>query len=263
MHQVHILCPLYDKSTNENETEKYIIYNVSKVEYETCRITNPNPRIIAICDKPYTINLVTISFRPFTPQPGGLEFKPGKDYYFISTSTDGDMHRRIGGRCQSHHTKVIFKVFGGDTEAQKTTTPKTTTSTTPEPRKRAPPHIDWESPGNAWRNHHNDEPYGDHRQSSDVSPPQYGNRINQAHSSTQRPVFVNSNNNGYGSSGTSGFTVNKPTKKTNDYDTRQNEVIKTEELTYNNNSSSISHCISHSMVFFSLIIAVLSQVLKK
>jgi len=81
--QVHIICPLYDSNANENETEKYIIYNVSKVEYETCRITNPNPRIIAICDKPYSVNLVTISFRPFTPQPGGLEFKPGKDYYFI------------------------------------------------------------------------------------------------------------------------------------------------------------------------------------
>jgi ephrin-B len=81
--QVHIICPYYEPGTNENETEKYIIYNVSKVEYETCRITNPNPRIIAICDKPFTTTLVTISFRPFTPQPGGLEFKPGNDYYFI------------------------------------------------------------------------------------------------------------------------------------------------------------------------------------
>lgn len=81
--QVHIICPYYEPGTNENETEKYIIYNVSKVEYETCRITNPNPRIIAICDKPFNTTLVTISFRPFTPQPGGLEFKPGNDYYFI------------------------------------------------------------------------------------------------------------------------------------------------------------------------------------
>ena len=80
---VHIICPYYEAGTNENETERYIIYNVSKVEYETCRITNPNPRIIAICDKPFTLTLVTISFRPFTPQPGGLEFKPGNDYYFI------------------------------------------------------------------------------------------------------------------------------------------------------------------------------------
>lgn len=85
--QVHIICPYYEPGTNENETEKYIIYNVSKVEYETCRITNPNPRIIAICDKPFNTTLVTISFRPFTPQPGGLEFKPGNDYYFICKYT--------------------------------------------------------------------------------------------------------------------------------------------------------------------------------
>lgn len=81
--QVHIICPVYEPGTFDNETEKYIIYNVSKVEYETCRITNANPRIIAICDKPQKLMYFTITFRPFTPQPGGLEFLPGNDYYFI------------------------------------------------------------------------------------------------------------------------------------------------------------------------------------
>lgn len=80
---MHIICPVYEPGTFDNETEKYIIYNVSKVEYETCRITNANPRIIAICDKPQKLMYFTITFRPFTPQPGGLEFLPGNDYYFI------------------------------------------------------------------------------------------------------------------------------------------------------------------------------------
>jgi len=80
---VHIICPVYEPGTFENETEKYIIYNVSKVEYETCRITNADPRVIAICDKPQKLMFFTITFRPFTPQPGGLEFLPGNDYYFI------------------------------------------------------------------------------------------------------------------------------------------------------------------------------------
>jgi hypothetical protein len=133
--------------------------------------------------------------------------------YHPATSSKDDIHRRIGGLCQSHHTKVIFKVFGGDTEAQKTTT-TSTTSSTQQPRTRAPPRIDWESPGNAWRNHHNDEPYGDHRQTAEIQPPQYGNRINHAHPSTQRPLFVS---NGGGGAGTSGFTVNKPTKKTSEF----------------------------------------------
>lgn len=69
--------------TYDEDAEKYIIYNVTREEYETCRITNPDPKIIAICDKPYKLMYFTITFRPFTPQPGGLEFQPGKDYYFI------------------------------------------------------------------------------------------------------------------------------------------------------------------------------------
>jgi ephrin-B len=83
--QVNIICPVYTPGTHEDDAEKYIIYNVSKEEYDTCRITNPNPRIIAVCDKPYKLMYFTITFRSFTPQPGGLEFRPGQDYYFICT----------------------------------------------------------------------------------------------------------------------------------------------------------------------------------
>ena len=109
--QVNIICPTYTEGTNE-EAETYIIYNVSKEEYDSCRITNSNPRIIAICDKPHQLKYFTITFRSFTPQPGGLEFKPGQDYYFISTSTGKreGLDRRLGGRCSTHHMKVIFKV---------------------------------------------------------------------------------------------------------------------------------------------------------
>ncbi|KAF6216348.1 hypothetical protein GE061_000689 [Apolygus lucorum] len=108
--QVNIICPTYTPGTHEEDAEKYIIYNVSKEEYDSCRITNPNPRIIAICDKPYKLMYFTITFRSFTPQPGGLEFQPGQDYYFISTSSKEDLHRRIGGRCSTNNMKVVFKV---------------------------------------------------------------------------------------------------------------------------------------------------------
>lgn len=109
--QVNLICPVYMPETKEDEMEKYIIYNVSKDEFDTCRITNPNPRIIAVCDKPFKLMYFTITFRPFTPQPGGLEFTPGKDYYFISTSTADDLHRRIGGKCTTHNMKIVFKVW--------------------------------------------------------------------------------------------------------------------------------------------------------
>lgn len=130
--QVNIICPVYTPGTYDEDAEKYIIYNVSKEEYETCRITDPNPRIIAICDKPYKLMYFTITFRPFTPQPGGLEFLPGKDYYFISTSSKEDLHRRIGGRCSTHNMKIVFKVCCKQEETtQKNSSVKAqTTSTT-------------------------------------------------------------------------------------------------------------------------------------
>uniref|UniRef100_A0A6M2DZU3 Putative ephrin ligand for eph receptor tyrosine kinase n=1 Tax=Xenopsylla cheopis TaxID=163159 RepID=A0A6M2DZU3_XENCH len=115
--QVNIICPLYSPGQFDEYAEKYIIYNVSKEEYDTCRITNPNPRIIAICDKPHELKYFTITFRPFTPLPGGLEFLAGNDYYFISTSSKDDLHRRIGGRCSSHNMKMVFKVCCSTTSA--------------------------------------------------------------------------------------------------------------------------------------------------
>ncbi|XP_069960978.1 ephrin-B1 isoform X2 [Cherax quadricarinatus] len=97
-------------SAGNKNLKSHNVVNVSKEEYDTCRITNPSPRVIAVCDKPYKLMYFTITFRSFTPQPGGLEFRPGQDYYFISTSSKDDLHRRIGGRCSTHHMKVVFKV---------------------------------------------------------------------------------------------------------------------------------------------------------
>ncbi|XP_068232815.1 ephrin-B2 [Palaemon carinicauda] len=136
--QVNIICPVYDGDTSEELMEKYIIYNVSKEEYDTCRITNSSPRVIAVCDKPQRVVYFTITFRSFTPQPGGLEFIPGQDYYFISTSSKEDLHRRIGGRCSSHHMKVIFKICcGPESEIPKEADSYDHDSMTPEESSRA------------------------------------------------------------------------------------------------------------------------------
>lgn len=104
---------------------------MSKEEYDSCSITSSNPRIIAVCDKPHQAMYFTITFRSFTPQPGGLEFKPGQDYYFITTSTgrpDG-LHRRFGGRCASRHMKVTFKVCCKDGHGQSDNSDSIVTST--------------------------------------------------------------------------------------------------------------------------------------
>ena len=108
--QANIICPRYRRGTRLADIENYIIYNVSRDEYENCRIVNPKPRIIAVCDKPHQLIYFTITFRSFTPTPGGLEFEPGVDYFFISTSSRSDLYRQVGGRCTSHNMKLVFKV---------------------------------------------------------------------------------------------------------------------------------------------------------
>jgi hypothetical protein len=61
--QANIICPLYRKGTRAADVEKYIIYNVSREEFENCQITTSNPRVIAICDKPHELIYFTITFR--------------------------------------------------------------------------------------------------------------------------------------------------------------------------------------------------------
>ena len=58
-----------------------------------------------------------ISFhRTFTPSPGAMEFRPGQDYFFISTSDPENLHQKSGGRCSSHNMKVLFKTAERKTE---------------------------------------------------------------------------------------------------------------------------------------------------
>ena len=101
--QVNIICPF-------NSQEKHVIYSVSKEEFDSCRVSNPRPKIVAMCDKPQSFKYFTITFRSFSPSPGGLEFKPGQNYYFVSTSNSKDIHRRVGGYCQNNNMKMVFKV---------------------------------------------------------------------------------------------------------------------------------------------------------
>ena len=114
--QVNIICPVYKEG---EEQEQHIIYSVEKEEFEHCRVTSPRPRIVAICNRPRTFMYFTLTFRSFTPTPGGLEFRPGQDYYFVSTSSRLDIHRRVGGYCSSHNMRMIFRVAEREEEEEK------------------------------------------------------------------------------------------------------------------------------------------------
>jgi len=136
---------------------------------------------------------------------------------FPATSSKDDLHRRIGGRCSTNNTKVIFKVFGGNNSEQQKVAKTTTTTDTPPsiPERERPPQVDWQTPGNAWRNHHNDQAHSDNNESNDH---QSGIIITQNRNSpsTQRPIFINSQPN-VNINTMSGNSINKPTKKTSKF----------------------------------------------
>ena len=89
--------------------ERHIIYNVSKLEFESCRILEPSHwQVVGFCNgKEYRF---TKTFREFSPIPRGLEFKPGHNYYFVSTSTKTNIHNKNFGYCASHNMKVTMKI---------------------------------------------------------------------------------------------------------------------------------------------------------
>jgi len=147
----------------------------------------------------------------------------------LATSSQDDLHRRIGGRCSSSNTKVIFKVFGGNDSAKTTTEPPTfynNNSNNNNDPARLPPRVEW--PINGWKNHHND----DASRSSDSTniendnfyKPNESFNNNKNHNtgfgfpSTQRPFFINRDNSNVNSNanGGGGNSINKPTKKTSE-----------------------------------------------
>jgi len=113
---INIVCPKYDKNTEDESMERHVIYNVNKEEYDTCRILSDSPRIIGFCTEPTRERLFTISFRSFSPKPNSIEFQRGKSYYFISTSSPGNLRTRQGGYCVHNNMKVVFKVADKSSE---------------------------------------------------------------------------------------------------------------------------------------------------
>lgn len=91
-------------------TEQYVIYNVTKEEYHSCQLRTPEgAKIVAVCNTPYTPKFYTLSFRTFSPIPGGLEFRPGQNYYFIATNY---LEKRP--ICSHPPMRLIFRIHNED-----------------------------------------------------------------------------------------------------------------------------------------------------
>ena len=105
--QLHLICP--------DSTEQHVVYSVSRLEFETCRVNSPDARIVALCTRP---ELYTITFRAVSPTPGSPVFEPGKTYYLISTSSARDLYRKAGGYCSTHNMKMMFEVADNSANIQ-------------------------------------------------------------------------------------------------------------------------------------------------
>lgn len=112
---VDIICPRYPPDFPVDQMEHHVVYQVSREEFESCRVTNlgsKTTRQILTCNNPHHEQIYTISFREFTPIPMGLEFQRGRDYYYISTSNGSinGVGNLSGGSCLHNNMRLIFKV---------------------------------------------------------------------------------------------------------------------------------------------------------
>jgi len=111
--QANIICPLYDNQVPRTLTEQYVVYNVTKFEYDQCQLSSSaNAKIVALCDTPYEPKFFTLTFRSFSPTPGAFEFHPGQKYYFISTNylENSQGQRSKPKKCSHPPMKLIFRI---------------------------------------------------------------------------------------------------------------------------------------------------------
>uniref|UniRef100_A0A0K0EGU4 Ephrin RBD domain-containing protein n=1 Tax=Strongyloides stercoralis TaxID=6248 RepID=A0A0K0EGU4_STRER len=108
MDRIKINCP---KARENDRKYKYSkLYIVTKEGYEKCLLLNS--KIIGTCKNPNLNSSINIVFREVSPLASAFVFKPGEDYYLISTSTgtlDG-IDNPEGGLCLTNNMKIKFEI---------------------------------------------------------------------------------------------------------------------------------------------------------
>ncbi|CAB1332703.1 unnamed protein product [Coregonus sp. 'balchen'] len=90
-----VFCPHYLVSVPEERTEHYVLYMVNYDGYSSCDHTAKGFKRWE-CNRPHSPNgplKFSEKFQLFTPFSLGFEFRPGREYYYIS-STIADNGRR-------------------------------------------------------------------------------------------------------------------------------------------------------------------------
>ncbi|XP_028852638.1 ephrin-A5b isoform X1 [Denticeps clupeoides] len=83
-----VYCPHYEDSVPEERTERYVLYMVNYDGYSTCDHTAKGFKRWE-CNRPHSPNgplKFSEKFQLFTPFSLGFEFRPGREYYYISST---------------------------------------------------------------------------------------------------------------------------------------------------------------------------------
>nr|XP_054587537.1 ephrin-A5b isoform X2 [Nothobranchius furzeri] len=83
-----VYCPHYESSVPEERMERYVLYMVNYDGYSTCDHTAKGFKRWE-CNRPHSPNgplKFSEKFQLFTPFSLGFEFRPGREYYYISST---------------------------------------------------------------------------------------------------------------------------------------------------------------------------------
>uniref|UniRef100_A0A915HWA8 Ephrin RBD domain-containing protein n=1 Tax=Romanomermis culicivorax TaxID=13658 RepID=A0A915HWA8_ROMCU len=112
--KIEFVCPTYRNEVGSNleNVEQLIIYRVDEIGYKSCTVNQPSKSLIGICSNPARNSRIPVVFRDFTPLPNLMEYRPGKSYYFISTSngTRNGLYNLDGGLCSKKNMRLKVHV---------------------------------------------------------------------------------------------------------------------------------------------------------
>ncbi|XP_010280096.1 PREDICTED: ephrin-A5-like [Phaethon lepturus] len=83
-----VFCPHYEDSVPEDKTERYVLYMVNFDGYSSCDHTSKGFKRWE-CNRPHSPNgplKFSEKFQLFTPFSLGFEFRPGREYFYISSA---------------------------------------------------------------------------------------------------------------------------------------------------------------------------------
>ncbi|XP_071339476.1 ephrin-A5b isoform X1 [Trachinotus anak] len=155
-----VYCPHYEDTVPEERTERYVLYMVNYDGYSTCDHTAKGFKRWE-CNRPHSPNgplKFSEKFQLFTPFSLGFEFRPGREYYYISSTIAENGRKtclklKVFVRPSNSCVKTIGvhdRVFDVNDKVDNTLEPRDDTSHEPaEPSRsetNAAPHLQNTSP---------------------------------------------------------------------------------------------------------------------